>query len=173
LLWKWTANPFFETYCKQVVGVHFSAQHIEYAQQNYATNNIHFYCGNALELNQHYELKKYAFTKSTLCFSSQYFESVSLGLLVVEQLKNILQSNGTIFLTDIPDREKWFAYYDSPLKIVRLLKQMLLQKNDMGKFWSIEELDFLAKKCHLNGLKVIQPEVFPYAHYRMDYLLQK
>jgi hypothetical protein len=50
---------------------------------------------------------------------------------------------------------------------------MLLQKNDMGKFWSIEELDFIAKKCHLNGLKVIQPEVFPYAHYRMDYLLQK
>lgn len=173
MLWKWTANPFFETYCKQVVGVHFSAQHIEYAQQNYATHNIHFYCGNALELNQHYELKKYAFTKSTLCFSSQYFESVSLGLLVVEQLKNILQSNGTIFLTDIPDREKWFAYYDSPLKIVRLLKQMLLQKNDMGKFWSIEELDFIAKKCLLNVLKVVQPEVFPYAHYRMDYLLQK
>lgn len=160
-------------YCKQIVGVDFSEQHIAYAKQHYEDNNLSFYCGNALELNGIAQLKRYSFTKSTLCFSFQYFESVPSGLLVLEQMINLLPAEGQIYLADVPDREKWFMYYDTPVKMLRLFKQMLLQKNDMGKFWSEEELAFIAKKCNATGTKIVQPATFPYAHYRMDYHIHK
>ena len=164
---------YFAPYCKQVVGVDFSEQHIQYAQSTYSGGNLSFYCGNALELHELKELETYTFTKSTLCFSFQYFESVELGLRVIEQLVQLLNSEGFIYLADIPDREKWFMYYDTPTKMLRLFKQMLLQQNDMGKFWSEEELNFIATKCNMKGFKMTQPNTFPYAHYRMDYLIHK
>jgi ubiquinone/menaquinone biosynthesis C-methylase UbiE len=166
-------TQYFAPYCKQVVGVDFSERHITYALQHFASTNLSFYNGNALALNAVSELKKYRFTQSTLCFSFQYFETVSSGLLVVEQIMNMLPDNGQLYLADVPNREKWFMYYDTPMKILRLMKQMLLQQNDMGKFWSVEELDFIAKKCKAEGVEITQPSSFPYAHYRTDYRMRK
>ncbi|MES2558979.1 MAG: class I SAM-dependent methyltransferase [Bacteroidota bacterium] len=166
-------TQYFAPYCKEVVGVDFSEQHIAYAKQHFETDNLNFYCGNALELYRVAGLKEHTFTKATLCFSFQYFESVQLGLLALEQLCNLLPANGLIYLSDIPDREKWFIYYDTPVKMLRLLKQMLLQQNNMGKFWSEEELAIISQKCNATGTKITQPETFPYAHYRMDYLIRK
>ncbi|MES2779057.1 MAG: hypothetical protein V4651_04075, partial [Bacteroidota bacterium] len=72
-----------------------------------------------------------------------------------------------------PDSEKWFVYYNTPVKILRLLKQLVFQQNNMGKFWSKEELDFIVQKYNAFGEMVVQPDSFPYAHYRMDYLIRK
>lgn len=165
-------TQYFAPFCKQVVGVDFSAGHIRYAQQHHSAKNVSYYEGNALELNKLEMLKNIGFTKATLCFSFQYFESVEAGQIVVEQLKSLLPQKGVIFLADIPDKNRWLSYYNTPLKLARLLKQQLFSENDMGKFWSVEELDLIARNCNARGSKIPQPKGFPYAHYRMDYKIQ-
>jgi cyclopropane fatty-acyl-phospholipid synthase-like methyltransferase len=160
-------------YCKQVVGVDFSEKHISYARGHFASSNLVFYCGNALELSDMEELSSYTFTKSTLCFSFQYFESIEQGLNVLIQQCKLLPPKATILLTDIPDSDRWFRYYNTPLKMLRLFKQMVLQRNDMGKFWSERELGYICEKLNVKGFKLNQPSTFPYANYRMDYLIMK
>ncbi len=161
-------------YCKAIVGIDFSQPHINYAQQYYASDTIGFKCMDALQLGAAVftdEIGKQGFTKSTLCFSFQYFESVQSGLQVVEGIFKHTQQQ--LFLGDIPDRDKFLVYYNTPLKLARLVKQMLFGQNDMGKFWSEYELAFIAKQAGGIGKKTIQPWHFPYAHYRMDYTISR
>jgi hypothetical protein len=109
------------------------------------------------------------FTKSTLCFSFQYFESVALGKQVVEGI--FRQGPSVLFLGDVPDRDRFFYYYKTPKDLARLFKHMLQQRNDMGKLWSVEELIAIATSLGKHGKKVVQPSSFPYAHYRMDFMI--
>jgi len=154
-------------YCNSTLGLDFSEAHIEYAHKYYANETVQFMYADALNLAQ--TALERNFTKATLCFSFQYFETVQQGLQV---MRGMVQHGVThILITDIPDRRRFFAYYNSPIKLLRLMKQMLLQQNDMGKFWSATELNWITKQLDANGTKIIQPDTFPYAHYRMDYLI--
>lgn len=160
-------------HCKAIVGVDFSEPHIQFAQQQYASPTVQFIKADALHLEETTfsgELFEQGFTKSTLCFSFQYFESVQQGLQVVKGV--FKHTQGSLFLGDIPDRDYFFVYYNSFAKIGRLVKQLVFQQNDMGKFWASTELDFIAKTLHKQGKKLPQPAHFPYAHYRMDYLMK-
>jgi cyclopropane fatty-acyl-phospholipid synthase-like methyltransferase len=164
-------------HCKAVVGVDFSQNLVDHANANVDSPNIQFLCGDALRLS---ELKlpdtaafQGGFTKSTLCFSFQYFETIEQGKGVIEQVFKCLSPQGKLFLGDVPDRDKWFVYYNSIRKMLSLIKQMLQERNDMGKFWNVGELNFIARSFHLKGEKLVQPTHFPYAHYRMDYLFSK
>ncbi len=162
---------YLATYCKAIVGVDFSQPHIDYAQQHFAATNIQFTCLDALQLGSETFSGETGFTKSTLCFSFQYFESVQAGLKVIEGV--FKHTRGPLFIGDIPNRDRFFVYYHSPVELARLVKQMLFNRNDMGKFWSEYELDFIAKKIGGKGRKISQPDHFPYAHYRMDYLISR
>lgn len=165
-------TQYLAPFCKKIVGVDFSAGHIQYAQRHHAPKNATYYEGNALELNRLEGLNSIEFTKATLFFSFQYFESMQIGQKVVEQLKSMLPEKGVIFLADIPDKDRWLSYYNTPVKLLRLFKQYVFSENDMGKFWSIRELDTIARNCNAKGEKIPQPREFPYAHYRMDYRIQ-
>jgi 2-polyprenyl-3-methyl-5-hydroxy-6-metoxy-1,4-benzoquinol methylase len=164
-------------HCKAVLGIDFSQSHIDYANMHKTAANAWFVCGNALQLNEldlaGFEPFSKGFTKSCLCFSFQYFETVEQGKTVVENIFGKMDREAKLLLVDVPDRERWFVYYNSIRKIVRLLKQMLQQRNDMGKFWSEEELLFIGRSLNLEGQKILQPSHFPYAHYRMDYLFSR
>jgi SAM-dependent methyltransferase len=159
-------------HCKAVLGIDFSQSHIDYANKHYALPMVAFTCADALQLGSftnNNDLFNKGLTKASLCFSFQYFESVPLGLKVVEGIFKLKPHH--LFLGDIPDRDKFFVYYNSPRKLLRLIKQILFQQNDMGKFWSEQELAFIAQKVGAKAKKIDQPITFPYAHYRMDYLL--
>lgn len=162
-------TQYLSQYCKSVIGVDFSQTHIDYANEHYATDQLQFICADALQLDQ-FKLNG-TITKASLCFSFQYFETVQAGLQVVQGMMH--QGAQQILLTDIPDRSKFFTYYHSLPKLLRLIKQHLQQQNDMGKFWSEEELNWIAKQMNAAGTKITQPSSFPYAHYRMDYLMSK
>lgn len=168
-------TQYLARHCKAVLGVDFSQTHIDYANAHKTAPNAWFMCGNALDaatLNTSaFPQFSGGFTKASLCFSFQYFETVEQGKMVVENIFTKLGAEGKLLLADVPDRERWFVYYNSIRKILRLMKQMLQQRNDMGKFWSEEELGFIARLLSLKGQKLQQPSYFPYAHYRMDYLL--
>ena len=164
-------TSYLAKHCKAVLGVDFSQQLIGQAQQYHSSQTIAFVCVDALRLPQT-NLKHpgidLPFTKSSLCFSFQYFETVSAGKQVVEGI--FKQGVSALFLGDVPDRERFFYYYKSLKDLSRLAFQMLRQRNDMGKFWSEDELSYIAKSLGKQGQKIIQPSNFPYAHYRMDYL---
>jgi ubiquinone/menaquinone biosynthesis C-methylase UbiE len=161
-------------YCKAVLGVDFSESHIRYASEHFSNASVQFVCADALKLGET-DLEKgpfeQGFTKATLCFSFQYFESVQAGLQVVAGI--LKHTKKELLLTDIPDRDKFMTYYNTPMKLLRLAKQMLLQQNDMGKFWGENELGFISGLVHKSGRKIIQPASFPYAYYRMDYLFSE
>lgn len=164
-------------YCKAVLGVDFSQRHIDHARTYVTAPNAHFVCGNALHLNK-LDLSgipafSEGFTKSTLCFSFQYFETVDQGKEVVEQIFQRMGADAKLLLVDVPDRDRWFVYYNSIRKMLRLIRQMMQQRNDMGKFWSEDELAFIARATGTSGKKILQPRHFPYAHYRMDYLFSR
>ncbi len=166
-------TQYLAKHCKAILGIDFSESHIQFARQHYASPSVQFVCADALQLENFIRPEgvfEKGFTKSTLCFSFQYFESVQQGLRVVKGV--FKHTKGSLFLGDIPDRERFFAYYHSVAKLGRLLKQMLFQQNDMGKFWTSTELDFIAKTLHKQGQKRPQPVHFPYAYYRMDYLIK-
>lgn len=167
-------NGFFTSkirpYCSKITGIDFSTNLINEARKNYPDIAFH-----ELDITQHtlpdfISLKK--FDRITLCFSFQYFETIEAGTQVLKHLVSLLNPQGKIILTDIPDQAKFFTYYHTFSKLIRLIKQKLTHKNDMGKFWSEDELHSITKELGMVGEKINQPKHLPYAHYRMDYVIR-
>lgn len=157
-------------YCKKVVGIDISDVLINHAKNNFP--EIEFICADVLELNASTICKQHlSFDKINLYFSFQYFESFDNGKKVIENLLPFVKKEGKIFLGDIPDSIKFFEYYNTPLRLIQLVKQTLQNKNNMGKFWSENELKLICEQLKINGKKLTQPEQLPYSHYRMDWLI--
>jgi 2-polyprenyl-3-methyl-5-hydroxy-6-metoxy-1,4-benzoquinol methylase len=157
-------------YCKKVVGVDFSEVLIQHARINFPS--IDFICADALQLDPNlFSVQR--FDKVNLYFSFQYFDSFEKGKKVIEGVLPLLSSSGKILLGDIPDREYFFSYYNSLIKIGHLIKKMLKDKNDMGKFWSEDELMVICNQLDIKGEKRSQPRQLPYAYYRMDFVLSR
>jgi hypothetical protein len=93
-----------------------------------------------------------------------------MGLQVVKGV--FKQGVKRLFITDIPNKAKFWVYYNTPFKWVKLIKQMVFNQNDMGKFWSEKELLTIADALHLKAENIIHPIHFPYSHYRMGVMLK-
>lgn len=150
---------------KEIYGVDFSENLIQEAQQ-LATLNMHFVLGDASQFTLTQK-----FDKVLLYFSFQYFESYSLGKLVLQNLLKHAKPGAIILIGDIPNQEQFFKYYDGPRKWWQWLKQELKGENDMGKFWGKQELLNLCKELGVRGEVVAQESWQPYAHYRFDLLI--
>jgi ubiquinone/menaquinone biosynthesis C-methylase UbiE len=161
-------------YCASVLAVDLSPKLIETAINQNKTAVV-FDVADALHLKtwpQYHQHQNY-FDAITLCFSFQYFETVKQGGQVIENLLGLLKPGGQLLLTDVPDRAKFFAHYNTLSKIAGLVVQMAKGKNVMGKFWDENELQLICENLHVVGQKINQPNTFAYAHYRMDYLITK
>ena len=157
-------------YCKKVVGVDLSEVLIGQAKVNYP--DIDFICADALSLRySNFQFIELPIDKINLYFSFQYFESFDDGKKVIDNLLTFVKTEGRILIGDIPDSIKFFEYYNTPLRILQLIKQTLQQKNTMGKFWSENELTLICSQLNIRGEKLVQPKSLPYAHYRMDWLI--
>jgi len=158
-------------YCKKIVGADLSEKLIEQASKNYP--EITFVCADALNPIESSSFNFHAqhFTKVNLYFSFQYFITYEKGKIVIDHLRKMLQHGSQLFLGDVPDSSKFFMYYNSPLRILQLVKQSIQDKNDMGKFWSEDELNVICKELNMVGKKLIQPDYLPYSDYRMDYII--
>lgn len=157
-------------YCHKIVGIDFAESLLHNARTNYP--NISFYQENALKPFTNVPSSQ-KFHRITCCFSFQYFETFNQGLTAIQNLLPYLHPQGKIILTDIPDRKRFFHYYNSYSRMFYLAIQMAQNKNDMGKFWSEDELNLIAKELELQGQKIVQPTYLPYAAYRMDYVFTK
>ena len=157
-------------YCAHITGIDFSANLIAEARKNYP--DMEFYEVDIAQHSLPEFLTQKKFDRITLCFSFQYFETIDTGKRVIQHLISLLKPHGKIILTDIPDQSNFFNYYHSFAKILRLIKQKLTNKNDMGKFWSEDELNGIVHNLGMKGKKYKQPKHLPYANYRMDYVIE-
>lgn len=161
-------------YCATTTGIDLSSKLIAQAERQ-AKFTQGFFEADALHLDQweQYTANLGRFNAITICFSFQYFETVQKGMKVIAGLLPLLKSGGKLLLTDVPDRARFFNHYHSFNRIAGLIVQMAKGKNVMGKFWAEEELVLICKQLGVEGKKLTQPTHFPYAHYRMDYLITK
>ncbi|TAE81597.1 MAG: methyltransferase domain-containing protein [Bacteroidetes bacterium] len=168
-----TFTRLLAAHAKKTIGLDFSEKLIEHARLK--SSDLLFEQANAMKLFEwpHYESYFKRVDAVTICFSFQYFDTVEKGFMVISQLIPLLKHGGHILLTDVPDRSKFFNYYNTIPHVISLIKQMATGHNLMGKFWAEDELDFICNENGLSGRKISQPPHFPYAHYRMDYLITK
>jgi 2-polyprenyl-3-methyl-5-hydroxy-6-metoxy-1,4-benzoquinol methylase len=129
---------------------------------------IEFICGDAQDF-----VVEGQFDKVVLYFSFQYFESREMGQRVIENLLKHAKPGAIILLGDVTDLRNFFSYYHSPKKLSQWLKQQVLGKNDMGKFWHPDELLKICETLGVKGQLIEQLSWQPYAGYRFDFLIEK
>ena len=156
-------------HCKKVYAVDQSAALIDEAKKYRHADTIHYHVAPASDFADQLPEKA---DKVLLFFAFQYFESVNAGMRVIEELSKSVKPGGLIFLGDIPDKKALFKFYNNPVKLLRLLKDTIMNTNMMGKFWSEKELNLICEKAGLEGHYQKQPPQLLYAHYRFDYLIR-
>ncbi len=154
-------------FCSEACGVDFSEGLIKNAQLNYSNLGIGFICGEA----QNFKLPR-KFDKVILYFSFQYFETYELGKKVIANLIKHAAPGAIILIGDIPDRSRWFHYYNSTHKWFSFIKQELGSQNNMGKFWTAKELMKICDELAVKGEKIEQENWQPFSHYRFDFLIR-
>ncbi|OYU95732.1 MAG: hypothetical protein CFE21_11375 [Bacteroidetes bacterium B1(2017)] len=154
-------------HCTSVYGVDFSEQLILHARKLHEPN-LQFYCASAdrFGLNQEFD-------KVVLYFSFQYFESYEMGKDVIKNLLKHARPGALLLIGDIPDKRKFFTYYNSPKKLLSYYKQVFKGTNNMGKFWHPNELHMICQELEVIGAPMEQEAWQPYSHYRFDYLIKK
>ncbi len=155
-------------YCKQVTAVDFSELLINEAQLKHTDSNILFKQADALNLKLDEQ-----FDKIVLYFSFQYFDTYQRGFDVIKNLSKHMKSGAILLIGDVPDLAKKDVYYDNFSKKLRLLKQNVFGQNDMGKFWSVVEMNRICQNLGLKGEFMQQKSELPFSNYRFDYLIKK
>jgi len=154
----------------RIVGVDHSKVLIDVALKKHNELNISYIVGDCLKLSDIIDNQK--FNKAYLQFSFQYFDKKRKGEQVIREMVKCLKPNSKIFIGDIPNQDKFDAFYNTPIKKARFYKDRLLNKNQMGKFWEVAELDAICKKLEVKGTYIEQSKQLPYSHYRFDYLIE-
>lgn len=154
-------------HCREATGIDFSEALIGQAIEKYSAEQLQFLHLDATQFN----LKK-KFDKVLLYFSFQYFESYETGKLVIENLLKHAKPGALILIGDIPDKSRWFQYYNSFSKWLTYTKQYYRNANDMGKFWHEKELLSICDELGVKGEKQVQESWQPYSHYRFDFRIQ-
>ncbi len=157
-------------HCRHTTGLDFSPAMISLARKLKSQANITYTVGDVRNLP---ELPGAPFDKICLNFSFQYFEDYQTGRDVVAGLLTVLKPGGLLFIGEVPDHKKRWDFYRTWRSRVYLLYHSLTGANLMGKFWKEQELDAICRELKVKGTALPQPANLPYAHYRLDYLIEK
>lgn len=159
-----------QPYCSSIFGVDLSEKQIDQAAKNHPS--VAFVVADITQKESLASIENKTFDRILICFSFQYMETPHIGLRVINNLKEHLAPGGKIVLTDVPDSRYFFVYYNSWKKLAKLAINMARSKNEMGKFWSVGELNWIAQNAGLKGTPHKQPKQLPYSHYRTDYVFE-
>lgn len=154
--------------CAKITGVDFTQALIDVAN-NHLSPNQQYICSDVQKVHEILEGK---FDKIILLFSLQYFTIQQLETLI-GHLIPLLNNDGVIFFSDIPNIEKQGKLSGTGLEKLKYKVKYLIGKDQTGKFWSKAELDNICANLNLQGQFINQPSELPYADYRFDYLIKK
>lgn len=155
-------------FCSSIYGIDISEKQIAQAEKNYPA--IPFAVADITQKESIAIPDNRLVDRILICFAFQYMETPQAGLQAIENLKRLLAPGGKIVLTDVPDTRYFFVYYNTLKKLAKLALDMARNKNNMGKFWSKSELDWIAQSVEMKGTQYPQPNQLPYSHYRSDYV---
>lgn len=163
-------TQYLASFAGEITAIDFSLPHIEIARKRFSRPNITYLNGNAQHLSSITDKK---FDKINLYFSFQYFDTFSVGEKIFKEMANALKENGKILIGDVPDQERIKVFYPNLLQRYRYYLARWRGRDQMGRFWSEEEMKAMARSAGLAIEKLTQPEDFLYQHYRSDYLCWK
>ena len=96
--------------------------------------------------------------------------------MVLKNLSKITKRGGLIFLGDIPDRNRKWNFYRSPLNFYREKISRMLQfkegECDLGWWVDPQEIVEWCRKNNLTAELLLQNPAMPHAHYRFDLLIK-
>jgi cyclopropane fatty-acyl-phospholipid synthase-like methyltransferase len=166
------ANGLFSTYlaerCKRVVGVDFSKDLTDQIDLK-RYKNISIFVKDIREVN----FDEQFFDKVLLYAGLQYLsykETISL----FEKVSRWLRNGGIFFVGDVPDLRSIWKFHDSEEREQAYFDSL---KNDapiIGTWFSGDWLKKLGRYAGFGEIDImLQPDDFPYAHYRFDITLRK
>ncbi|MEP7197782.1 MAG: class I SAM-dependent methyltransferase [Saprospiraceae bacterium] len=153
-------------HCKSIDGIDLSSNQIQQAKKNNTQSNVSYYEGNAIDFNLN---KKY--DKILLYFSFQYFDQKGEGEKAIQNLLQHSKSNCIILIGDIPDSNRKIYYFPNFIELLKYSLKRILNKSDMGKFWSKKEMEGICNSLNVQGHFMKQESWQPYSHYRFDYFI--
>jgi 2-polyprenyl-3-methyl-5-hydroxy-6-metoxy-1,4-benzoquinol methylase len=166
--------------CKCIYGLDFSEKLIAVAKENNRFPNVEYYYGNALSCQETFD--KILFDK-IFCFASLQYFSFKTGGKLISALGKILNKNGTLYFSEIPDRRKLYFLYDTWSQRMLLKKSQLLYRlklqpwtDSLGYWWHPDEIIKICKRNSFD-FKIydvnLQPVKKEKKRYRMDILIRK
>ena len=155
-------------HCRETVGVDLAPGQIARALDGPPVAGLHFRTGDVTRLEA---LGLEPFDKINLHFSFQYLDQPGQGQQALAGMAALLRPGGRILLGDVPDRDRLAVFFPRRWDRLRYHLHLRLGRSLMGKFWSLAEIQQLARPLGLQATALPQPTGLPYAHYRTDFLL--
>lgn len=155
-------------YCSRIIGIDFSRPLIQVANKYFKKRNITYIHSPILDVNyENYlfdsEIKFYMY-EALQHMDEKYLDSI------LEKLSK-LNIKLKIFLGSIPNKERIWDFHNTPEKKKRYLELIKNSKDIMGKWWTYDEIENIAKKWKLSIRYIEQNKKIYTNYYRFDVLL--
>ena len=151
--------------CRAVVGVDCSRRLIEVARERSSAPNVTYQVGAAEELDS-VDFAGLAPNKLSMLQALQHLTVAGLGRLLTS-LDGWDSPIVRLCLTDVPDRDLIFAFYDTPERREEFHRRRAAGTEAIGTWWSRDELAALLG-AHGYEVEFRRPLCASYAHYRFD-----
>lgn len=151
--------------CQHILGVDFCEQLITDMAKRCPANVI----GINADVNT-VSFKPESFDRVLFSAAIQHF-SPTQTIALLSRLRHWLKPNGVLLITDIPDQQRIWNFFNSDEREANYFANELADTTIIGNWYDKQWLVKLAKFSGFSDAKVIsQPDDFPYAHYRFDLL---
>ena len=154
--------------CSLVIGVDFSQDLID-SIEGVDSNNLVGVVGNVLEIG----FKQRSFDRVLVAAALQHF-SESESITLFRRIFNWLGPDGRLVLTDIPDRNRIWNFFNTEERISSYYQATLEGNSALGTWYDRKWLENLAIDCGFTAASSFdQPEQYWYSHYRFDIVIYK
>lgn len=154
-------------HCQHITGVDFSEPLIQVASLHFAQKNVTYLCEDVCKLPGW--LTDEPFTKIYMYEALQHLSSADTeGLLLT--LRRSASGGAPIFLASIPDRERLWHFYDTPMRREEYHRRVEEGTEAIGHWWTKSELFELGKRCGYVVQFTVPHHILHGSHYRFDAL---
>jgi SAM-dependent methyltransferase len=155
-----------------IVGVDFTEELIAIAKADHLSQNIEYFCMNAVDIRVLGRSAERRFTKVLLFASLQHFELVEFDQILKGILENSVE-RPMIMLGFVPDRALKWRFYRTPRQRLEYLGRRILGADNFGHWWCRRELVNIAARHGLSCEFGSLPASLHAAAYRFNALLYR
>jgi SAM-dependent methyltransferase len=155
-------------FCRSLVAVDYSSALIDVAREHHAAPNIAYVNMAAEELTAA-QFPAGPPTKVCMNQGIQHFTEAML-VKVLEAVTRITGGRAPFYITDVPDADRIFAFYNSPERRAEFERRRAAGTEAIGTWWSRPHLGSVLASAGY-AVRFIEPDPRRFtAHYRFDVL---